>query len=571
MKRRMIWVSALAVCMVFYGATASRAAENVLSVVPDGVLGVVTINNVQQANGKIARLAEQMQQPVPDLLALARMTSGLKEGVDPQGTLALAVLLDSDISVPILFVPTNDYAALVKQLGADDADADVAEVVIAGKEAVVGKKGGYAVLVERDHRDTLDTVLASTKSLAAVTAGFGDFPTENDVFAVATPAGIEMAKSGALMGLAIAKKQLEQAGPDAEAAVAGLELYEKLFQSLDKEIACLAAGLQVRPDGSVQLSVRSLLTETGQLTKLAQHVKPAPDGPLAGLPKAPFAFVGGGPFPHEWIEPMMDLSIDMMKAYPGGEGITDEVAEKLARLSAESAEGLRSMSMMFASVQPGRPLYSGVVIAIKTDDAQKYMETYERTVKKMQKLGAELNHPMFSYSAKKIKIGDVDGLKLTMDMAGIMAAQQVPDALNMMEAMFGEGGELSIFLAPIDENTVLGTYVSKRRLVQAIRAAGDPEAALANNPGIRRTAKMLPAGAQWVGYWSPRGTLQFAKAAVAAITPEAEADIPEFPATPPIGFAMKLTPQIAQADVVVPAAVLKAAAEVFKQAQGESK
>jgi hypothetical protein len=229
---------------------------------------------------------------------------------------------------------------------------------------------------------------------------------------------------------------------------------------------------------------------------------------------------------------------------------------------------MRSMSMMFGSVKPGQPLYSGLVVTMKIDDAKQYMATYEKTVKQMQELGAETKSPLFSYTAKKIKIGEVDGLRLTMDMSGIMAAQGVPEAEAMIEALVGKTGKLSIFLAPVDDNTIMGTYISKQRLVKAIEAAGKPEAQLANHPGIGRTAKMLPADAQWVGYWSPRGTMQFAKAAVAAFAPEGEADIPDFPPTPPIGVAVKLTPKACETDVVVPAAVFKAIGEVIREAGG---
>ena len=56
--------------------------------------------------------------------------------------------------------------------------------------------------------------------------------------------------------------------------------------------------------------------------------------------------------------------------------------------------------------------------------------------------------------------------------------------------------------------------------MRAIAALKQPAEGLAADADVVKTAAMLPAGAQWVGYVSPSGAVAFVKWIIDTMTPE---------------------------------------------------
>jgi hypothetical protein len=159
-------------------------------------------------------------------------------------------------------------------------------------------------------------------------------------------------------------------------------------------------------------------------------------------------------------------------------------------------------------------------------------------------------------------------LKVTMNMAALLAAGQLPEAKKFTGLMFGNQEELAVYFAPANSHTVVGAYISQERLVEALKSANRTEDQMSGDASVKKTMDMLPVGAQWVGLGSPRGTLQFMARTVSQVAPNLPIAIPEFPETSPIGFAMKLTPAGLETDLAIPTDVLQATAEVINKARG---
>ena len=142
-------------------------------------------------------------------------------------------------------------------------------------------------------------------------------------------------------------------GDQGKAVVAGLEIYESLFQSLDKEATHCGTGVRLMKDG-VHVVSRTLLAEGGVALQAAKEIGPTSGNLLAGLPQGPFVMAGGGIIPEAWMKRLMTVSARMMKMYPGGGDLTDEQVGKLAELSAKSLKGLHSMAMVLGAGQAVR-------------------------------------------------------------------------------------------------------------------------------------------------------------------------------------------------------------------------
>jgi hypothetical protein len=219
--------------------------------------------------------------------------------VDPQGAVAIAVLPNPDGQRPITvwFVPTGDYQAFVKQFQPEDAAEKISSITLGTSRLLVAPKGSYAVLTQPLNRKSLERVLSSTNNVAAATAALGDWYAENDLYAIAMPSGIKFAQQQLLAGLALAKAQFVPQGDQGKAVVAGLEIYESLFQSLDKEATHCGIGVRLMKDG-VHVVSRTLLAEGGIALQAAKEIGPTSGDLLAGLPQGPFVMAGGGIVPE---------------------------------------------------------------------------------------------------------------------------------------------------------------------------------------------------------------------------------------------------------------------------------
>ena len=237
MHRRTLFLAVVAFCGMSLLHLAARAAEDVLTVVPDDALAVVVVNRVGETQQKIETLGQLLQVPFGELLGRAQLNVQSQPQVDPQGAVAIAVLPNPAGQRPIAvwFVPTSDYQAFVKQFQPEGAAAKIASITVGTNKLLVAPKGSYAVLAQSLNRKSLEQVLSSTRNVAAATAELSDWRAENDLYIIAMPSGIKFAQQQLLAGLALGKAQFAQQGDQGKAVVAGLEMYESLFQSLDKE------------------------------------------------------------------------------------------------------------------------------------------------------------------------------------------------------------------------------------------------------------------------------------------------------------------------------------------------
>ena len=130
-----------------------------------------------------------------------------------------------------------------------------------------------------------------------------------------------------------------------------------------------------------------------------------------------------------------------------------------------------------------------------------------------------------------------------------------------MEYFFGPEGKVVGWIVPVDEHSVVLGYVNKDLLQQTIEAIKQGKPVLAADAEIAKTAAMLPPDAVTVGYLSPQGTIEFVKQTMLAAIPfvgNLKDDLPEFPKTSPIGFAINVAPNEVQKTLVIPADVLRA-------------
>src|SRR3954467_5697571 len=122
------------------------AESTPLSVIPENALGVAVIRNLSNTNEALTKVTRKMQIPAPNLLMLAKSFAGVDKGLDENGSIAAALMpeLDDEAGLGVLVVvPVNDYQGFLEAFHPANKDAAIAEVKVAGTDALVANKGSY--------------------------------------------------------------------------------------------------------------------------------------------------------------------------------------------------------------------------------------------------------------------------------------------------------------------------------------------------------------------------------------------------------------------------------------------
>lgn len=564
MCRRTAFAAFLTTTMLLWGVSPTPAAEEVLKLVPESASAVVLVNRPADTDVKIQQLGQAMQLPVPSLLGIVKQRLNLVEGFDESRAVGLVVLGPKDggkMPAAMLLIPVSDYDKFLAPLKPEDAAAEVTKVKAFDTTLSVRHVGGYAVLTEMSHRELLAGLRPSRKVPDSL-ASWEDWLAAGDVAGLLLRPGVEHLAAKVQEEISQIKAVLAAGGARAQPAAAGLDLYAQLFLAAEKEVSTVGLRLQLEENHVVRVAKRVAFVPGGDWARLAEEIQPPKAGLLEGLPAETFVLAGGGAVSDAMWQAMMESSVNLIKSLPELYGISEEQAGKLAGLSAEPMKGTRAIAMLLGAGSGDEPVYSCFVGTMQVDDSREFMAGYEKYVEQYSELVKDSRSPILQ--PLRVEKSEVDGtpaLVLTMNAPQMPGGLPKPLSDRFMGALFGPGGKVVAYVAAVDKHHVAMGYVNQDRLIETIKAIKAGDAGLAGDADVKTTAALLPADAAAVAYLSPRGTIQFVRRIIPMMSPE-EANIdqkmPDFPKTPPIGFAVRKDSGALEASMVVPGEFLLA-------------
>lgn len=583
-SRKLIAVALLFLVAFCFGrllraADSTAEAPAILKVIPEGALAVVVIPHLDEADEQIFQVSQEMQLPAQKLLPLLKQQAGVQEGFDDHAAAAIALMPGEDGShpTPVAFVQVSDYKKFVAQLQPEDASAEITKATLGGESHVIGKKDTFAVFAKGDQKDVLKKVLDSSRPISPVIGGLSGWIGEHYAAFVATPTGVKQGAAAARKALAQVKQAFADSDNESTKLMAGnLEVYDLMLAQVEKELGPVGVGLHVDRDGGLHIDVRALFVSGGSWAASGKGLEGTAGAKLTCLPSGPFFIAFDGAMPQSFSKSMMNMSLDMfnnMAKAAGGKGLGEEQKKKFDAMMEKAMGQVKSMGIVMGPPKPGESLYSNMSAVFKVKDAKRYLTEYQDMLKSMAEVMKEsgVDFP-FPKESKKIKIDDLDGYELTMDMSGFLnkIAGNNPAVKKMMEMLFGAEGKLNIYLAAIDDTTVAMSYVNQDGIGRVKAACANVQSSLASDPDIEQTAKLLPNGAQWVAYLSPRGLFDFVMTSMRAAAPQGGQipALPPFPQTPPIGFGAETSGKGFDAQIVLPGATLKGIGTYVNQMKG---
>ncbi|HEX3601856.1 MAG TPA: hypothetical protein VHU84_17005 [Lacipirellulaceae bacterium] len=570
---KMLTQSVWLILALFIGLASplAQAREGVLDAIPPDVVGFAVVHNLADASRSIDGVAKLVHAPAPDLLDLAKRMHGIQKGVNEQGDLAVVLTGIDPAPKVVVLVPMSDAAEFFSALDVKEPTTGVVEVQLSGRPALVGRKGGFAALALPTDRDVLEKFLASSTNLTT-DAPLATWLDTNKVSVVVTTNGIKQLVPKLANGIKAIQAQIRQVpGVNGSSAADGLNLYLDLLTAAEPEVEQFGLGVRIDSAQTVDLVKRVKFTPNGKWAQWSASAKPATEDLLAGFPAGPYAAAMGGVVPPGAMEHMMKFSVQMMQKQPQYK-LSPEQAQRYLELSNGMTSGVHAMRMVLGVPKPEAGLYSNMSAMMTVDDSKRFMQDYENSIANIHKFAEEAKDAAIPVSTSRpIKIGETDGLEVSIDFSSI--SKLTPggqDSQKMLHRMMGTSDKLTVYVAPADEHTVLMVYTSLDRMKEALEFFRSKQPGLAGDAGVTKVAAALPPGSQVVGYFSLR---EFAKVvgqfAVAIPSPRA-IPIPDFPDSPPIGMAVKISPAEVEGHLVVTAETLSAIGEVVAKAHGGS-
>ena len=111
------------------------------------------------------------------------------------------------------------------------------------------------------------------------------------------------------------------------------------------------------------------------------------------------------------------------------------------------------------------------------------------------------------------------------------------------------------YMAIADEHTCVTAY-SKELLQRGVDHVRSGKPGLEADGTITKTGALLPEGSQWTAYISPQGVIQWVDTLLKQLPAELNFRLPPFPASDPIGAAVRVKPDGLDAELVLPDTVI---------------
>ncbi|MBN1394380.1 MAG: hypothetical protein JW959_05110 [Pirellulales bacterium] len=570
MFRRFAPVVLLTACMLHW-ASFAPAAEDYMKLVPEDAMGVLVVNNPAAIAAKIQEFGQKTQMPIPPLMAMLDRF-GVRKSINEKQAAVFAVLPPKNESgppTPLVLIPVTDFEAFLAAFE-EEKLADEPVYLLTGPdmpESYARHIGGYVALTGKRYSWALFTRnLKVADKAPANLAEWSEWLGGHDAAGVILPPGIKFVSSNVQKKVREMQTQMSGLGQTNNMAT-GLEVYNVILRVIEQEAAGYGVGLTLDKQINVVFNDRLLLKPDGELAGVVEKIHPMRMNLLAGLPDGKFVFAGGAYVPDEVMQAVMKFSTNMMASMREVYGLTDEQVEILSKLPTTPMKGIHAVSMSMLSEPVDDSIYSTMSGIMRVDDSAEFLKGYRRWMEQYMEVLKGIDSPMLAQM--KVEATDFDGksaLKLTTSMPKVMAG--VPEARQsgLMKTLFGPDEKLVAWLVPVDEHTVAMGYESKDFLRRAIKSVKDGDTSFAGRSELKQTAALLPSGAVAVGYLSPAGLLDFIKQTVSAVAPSGMGQMfPDFPETPPIGFAVTTGRNEVRCRAVVPFEVVRGAMSAWQQ------
>lgn len=560
---------------------------NVLNLVPDDALALVTAHHILDTKKGVEGLLRKLEVPFDASDDYAEFTDFLErlEGWDEKGTHALVFLPLEGRTEPevVVLVPVTNYKQFARSLGADPEAAGSTEFKIEnGPSGYIANKGEYAVLAENNAsgRRLIDAVLNSKKSLASASEPIRQWIGDHPLSGIVTPHGVQKAVDAALEGMEQAKNDVPDEPLPRILVKFFVPLVESCLKAARDELTFLVAAPSLDDEKGAAFGARAFFKSGGKFSGAVAGLPTLPADGLKHLPDEGYFTAAAYVYPEKLAQAVIDFMLPVLDALKEEADLPIDVGQfkPLLEKARAASKGVKFVSQVQSA--GGESMYDGMAGLYEVADAVGFVKQQEAILKEMVAAAQKLSDKLPAMPVEKKTVAGIETTVWSLDLVEMTAAfdpntfGQEPGK-TMMKTMIGNDGVMTMYLGAVGAKHVVYAFGEKTFATVAENVRGN-KPGLAGDVMIKKTAALLPTDTAMVGYVDLGGYITMVKnMMMKTMAAQGQGQniggfamlIPPFPAAPPFGYSLKFTNTSVEADFVVPMELMTATRDYVKQVQ----
>lgn len=561
MKRNLLRVAFVALALTSAHAVPALAGlPAIFDRVPAEATVVLVTQNLDELDKGVADLLAASGLPPLGTPSALLERIGLNKGIDMSRPLAIALMpgdLEGDTPPAVIFIPTNNFAAMMDALDAEE-DGDLYTFVVDTGETLFARAGGGGYAIVGPMRETVAAVDGHGGNLAAHESHIGSVGarlSEDSHFSVVVKKPMldllqeflaEKVKSGI--------DDIGEQGEDAEQLQLQAEQAAQMIQSMFGDATDIVLGIRADETGlSFDLAVDfDPDSEFGDLFDSAGDSSKY----LGKLPNQPFLFAYAG----DYATPAIGKVFAMLASLNDDMHLDGAMEFGFIKKMLDLAQG----QAVAVFVNPGG-LMGGLLANTISYSAAKDPNAL---LLEIRKVAEQMNGQAgldFNYEPDATEVDGVSADRYSISMnpgedGGPLGGMMVQQAVAML---FGPSG-ISGYYAP-GKAGVYQTLSKKIDLLRDALAAEDGQNPLTNNPLLASVSQRLPRQRTFEMYLGIQSVVEQALQTMAIFGMQMDVDVP--PQLAPIGVAGTTAESAGRISAFVPSPVIKMIAQIATQAQ----
>jgi hypothetical protein len=581
MQRYRSFAAAVTLLLATFGI--AHSAE-VLQQAPRDALGLLVVRNLSEADAKASRVLSAFGSHLPGPLALLKSIAGIQAGLDERRDLML-VLLPTQANSPrlslALWLPVNDYAALVHSLDGDPGRR-VAAVTLAGEDLLVVQQDDWAVLMDPDQRDRLEMLGETKQSPPQDVEEWASWVDTNDATVVVLPAGRQAAWAWAesedlfssapepppadvpigqqLFGRPTPRPRPSGNWPAIRQWIRSVVAERPELADWAVKIEGGACGVRFAPNGDTVVGVKlAIADDAAAQTTLAD--------PLPIYSGGEFVLTGSGSVSPQWVIPAVAPYVRQVANELANEYATPVDEQNVVKFRQAVEQAIAEIRSFAVLTRPGvaaDAVFSNNFLVLRVASADEFLALVAQSVECWNEmLGDPQSALKLAFKSKSISVTGHDGTEYSVD---IVAAINEP-ATPAMNKLFGPESLFRLQSVKIDPTTVLLTCATEVQIAQIIAEMNKKLEPASDRSELRDTAILLDQSHDWHLFFSPHGYTAWMKRQMDAVLGPVIGGpvVPQFPKSPPLGIAGGVDGQVLWIEAAAPIETIRSAATFQKK------
>ncbi|MEX2169317.1 MAG: hypothetical protein WD851_08400 [Pirellulales bacterium] len=449
------------------------SAEPWQSHLPPEWLGIIVVSDLADFDRHTARLAEQFGIESPGLVRL-RQSAGLTEVTDAGGSWLAGLArgpVGAEEAYPFAMIPVTDFAAFVKALDGD-LRGTTAVVTLAQQDLLAGNCGSWALLMNPDQREILESVIARAPDATAI---LQEDPTATNGIASAhvSKLGLEWLAEYQSAGDQRSRQQMSARRKRGLAMLSLDGAKESLI--LDKPVwewvaaTFERAGITIVVDdtGKARVKIAAAKPQAASNAKLADESED--DGVIGNRE---WIFAGTVQFSPELGDLATGWQLAVLKSSPEEFGIKEFSPAEMTALegSIKNAIG-QVVNARFASLSSrDLPVHGNRVMVLDVQNVDDFLAACGELMQAWNAMiEASKAEVKLTFSAEPVEIAGHAGQRFFVDMVEAVDVPRSPEVAKVMADMFGPEGILSWYVLPMAEGQVAVANLPREEVETLIR------------------------------------------------------------------------------------------------------